>query len=57
MHRRFDPRPRDPGEAPENVVARALAILEEETRAWAELRRRRHAEAPDRAPSDGAREP
>lgn len=41
MRERPTLRPNEPGEAPEEVVARALAILEEETRAWTAVREQR----------------
>ncbi len=41
MRERPTLRPNEPGEAPGGVVARALTILEEETRAWTALREHR----------------
>ena len=46
MFNRADPAGRELGESPQDVVARALAIVEEETRAWAELRQRKGGQAP-----------
>jgi hypothetical protein len=38
-----------PAEAPEDVVALALAIVEEETRSWSQLRQRVQAQSPEPA--------